>query len=308
MRKCYGALWKFFLPSPVMKPHGKINHNNSPEFHNALSRLRGTGRSFNTALLHSPASRCRHHHPNGRHLDPSEEPFGATGSTPGPSARPPRLSRPSSRPGSAPSRWRARRAEGRRCPPPWRRRAAAAAPAGPGRAMAVLGQGQGQPALLVKVVMAGESCVGKTSIVRSYTEPGAPACSSSSYLATIGECPPARLLKRSQRCRRQQLALVDPGDLGFCPHAASPTTPQKQGARRHPLPPWSRLTEPGGQQSWPSSFCKWSSARRLACGCSGFAFYRNFTGPLSRKFLFLKKSSCPYFIFLIHFLRSLIES
>uniref|UniRef100_A0A8B9V800 small monomeric GTPase n=1 Tax=Anas zonorhyncha TaxID=75864 RepID=A0A8B9V800_9AVES len=49
--------------------------------------------------------------------------------------------------------------------------------------MAVLGQGQ--PALLVKVVMAGESCVGKTSIVRSYTEPGAPACSSS-YLATIG--------------------------------------------------------------------------------------------------------------------------
>lgn len=34
-----------------MKPHGKINHNNSPEFHNALSRLRGTGRSFNTALL-----------------------------------------------------------------------------------------------------------------------------------------------------------------------------------------------------------------------------------------------------------------
>lgn len=174
--------------------------------------------------------------------------------------------------------------------------------------MAVLGQGQGQPALLVKVVMAGESCVGKTSIVRSYTEPGAPACSSSSYLATIGECPPARLLKRSQRCRRQQLALVDPGDLGFCPHAASPTTPQKQGARRHPLPPWSRLTEPGGQQSWPSSFCKWSSARRLACGCSGFAFYRNFTGPLSRKFLFLKKSSCPYFIFLIHFLRSLIES
>lgn len=163
--------------------------------------------------------------------------------------------------------------------------------------MAVLGQGQGQPALLVKVVMAGESCVGKTSIVRSYTEPGAPACSSSSYLATIGECPPARLLKRSQRCRRQQLALVDPGDLGFCPHAASPTTPQKQGARRHPLPPWSRLTAPGGQQSWPSSCCKWSSARRLACGCSGFAFYRNFTGPLSRKFLFLKVFVSIFYFF-----------
>uniref|UniRef100_A0A8B9CD68 small monomeric GTPase n=1 Tax=Anser brachyrhynchus TaxID=132585 RepID=A0A8B9CD68_9AVES len=53
--------------------------------------------------------------------------------------------------------------------------------------MAVLGQGAaaGKPALLVKVVMAGESCVGKTSIVRRYTEPGA-AATSSSYLATIG--------------------------------------------------------------------------------------------------------------------------
>ncbi|XP_035173063.1 ras-related protein Rab-10-like isoform X3 [Oxyura jamaicensis] len=51
--------------------------------------------------------------------------------------------------------------------------------------MAVLGQGaaEGKPALLVKVVMAGESCVGKTSIVRRYTEPGA---APSSYLATIG--------------------------------------------------------------------------------------------------------------------------
>lgn len=131
--------------------------------------------------------------------------------------------------------------------------------------MAVLGQGQ--PALLVKVVMAGESCVGKTSIVRSYTEPGAPACSSS-YLATIGECPPARLLKRSHRCRRQQLALVDPGDLGLCPHAASPIPPQKQGARSHPLPPWSRLTAPGEQQSCPfSAFFN----RKLKCAQEKFS-------------------------------------
>ncbi|XP_030301123.1 ras-related protein Rab-10 isoform X3 [Calypte anna] len=45
------------------------------------------------------------------------------------------------------------------------------------------------PALLLKIVMAGESCVGKTSIVRRYTDSasqpvGAPT--SSSYLATIG--------------------------------------------------------------------------------------------------------------------------
>ncbi|XP_065609824.1 ras-related protein Rab-10-like isoform X2 [Cyrtonyx montezumae] len=54
--------------------------------------------------------------------------------------------------------------------------------------MAVPGAGsEGSPALLLKVVMTGESCVGKTSIVRRYTEPGAAAAfSSSSYLATIG--------------------------------------------------------------------------------------------------------------------------
>ncbi|OXB56769.1 hypothetical protein ASZ78_004325 [Callipepla squamata] len=53
--------------------------------------------------------------------------------------------------------------------------------------MAVSGAGKaGSPALLLKVVMTGESCVGKTSIVRRYTEPGAAAAfSSSSYLATI---------------------------------------------------------------------------------------------------------------------------
>ncbi|XP_072708660.1 ras-related protein Rab-10-like isoform X3 [Ciconia boyciana] len=57
--------------------------------------------------------------------------------------------------------------------------------------MAGLGQGQGgagKPPLLVKIVMAGESCVGKTSIVRRYTEPGSPPAGAptSSYLATIG--------------------------------------------------------------------------------------------------------------------------
>ncbi|XP_015710941.1 ras-related protein Rab-10-like isoform X4 [Coturnix japonica] len=54
--------------------------------------------------------------------------------------------------------------------------------------MAVPGQGdEGRSALLMKIVMAGESCVGKTSIVRRYTEPNAAAAfSSSSYLATIG--------------------------------------------------------------------------------------------------------------------------
>ncbi|XP_037237511.1 ras-related protein Rab-13-like isoform X4 [Falco rusticolus] len=55
--------------------------------------------------------------------------------------------------------------------------------------MAGHGQGgAGRPALLVKIVMAGESCVGKTSIVRRYTEPGSPPAgdSTSSYLATIG--------------------------------------------------------------------------------------------------------------------------
>ncbi|XP_031468627.1 ras-related protein Rab-10-like isoform X1 [Phasianus colchicus] len=54
--------------------------------------------------------------------------------------------------------------------------------------MAVPGRGaEGRSALLLKVVMAGETCVGKTSIVRRYTEPNAAAAfSSSSYLATIG--------------------------------------------------------------------------------------------------------------------------
>ncbi|XP_053821939.1 ras-related protein Rab-10-like isoform X2 [Vidua macroura] len=42
--------------------------------------------------------------------------------------------------------------------------------------------------LLVKIVMAGESCVGKTSIVRRYMEPGSPPAGSpaTSYMATIG--------------------------------------------------------------------------------------------------------------------------
>ncbi|XP_074879321.1 ras-related protein Rab-10-like isoform X2 [Buteo buteo] len=55
--------------------------------------------------------------------------------------------------------------------------------------MAGLGQGcAGKAPLLVKIVMAGESCVGKTSIVRRYTEPGSPPAGAptSSYLATIG--------------------------------------------------------------------------------------------------------------------------
>ncbi|XP_075776875.1 ras-related protein Rab-10-like isoform X1 [Pelodiscus sinensis] len=47
--------------------------------------------------------------------------------------------------------------------------------AGPGHRAA------GKP-LLVKIVMAGESCVGKTSLVRRYTEPAAAAC----YIATVG--------------------------------------------------------------------------------------------------------------------------
>ncbi|XP_068788902.1 ras-related protein Rab-10 isoform X2 [Struthio camelus] len=52
--------------------------------------------------------------------------------------------------------------------------------------MAGLGQGSARKPLLVKIVMAGESCVGKTSIVRCYTEPAAAPDFTSSYLATIG--------------------------------------------------------------------------------------------------------------------------
>ncbi|XP_015473721.1 ras-related protein Rab-10-like isoform X4 [Parus major] len=58
--------------------------------------------------------------------------------------------------------------------------------------MAGLGPGPGSAGeprpLLVKIVMAGESCVGKTSIVRSYTEPGSSSAGSAatSYMATIG--------------------------------------------------------------------------------------------------------------------------
>ncbi|KAK2527819.1 ras-related protein Rab-10 [Columba livia] len=54
--------------------------------------------------------------------------------------------------------------------------------------MAGLWQGDVEkPPLLVKIVMAGESCVGKTSIVRRYTEPGSPSAGApTSYLATIG--------------------------------------------------------------------------------------------------------------------------
>ncbi|XP_062424241.1 ras-related protein Rab-10-like [Rhea pennata] len=51
--------------------------------------------------------------------------------------------------------------------------------------MAGPGQGAARKPLLVKIVMAGESSVGKTSIVRSYTEPAA-AAASPCYLATIG--------------------------------------------------------------------------------------------------------------------------
>ncbi|XP_063250928.1 ras-related protein Rab-10-like isoform X5 [Prinia subflava] len=49
------------------------------------------------------------------------------------------------------------------------------------------GAGEPRP-LLVKIVMAGESCVGKTSIVRRYTDPGSPPAGSpsASYMATIG--------------------------------------------------------------------------------------------------------------------------
>ncbi|KAM9575076.1 ras-related protein Rab-10-like isoform 3-T3 [Guaruba guarouba] len=77
-------------------------------------------------------------------------------------------------------------------PPP---RPASAGPARSGRhsALSMAGQRQGgegelSPPLLVKIVMAGESCVGKTSIVRRYTEPGSPPAGAptSSYLATIG--------------------------------------------------------------------------------------------------------------------------
>ncbi|XP_067409984.1 ras-related protein Rab-10-like [Emydura macquarii macquarii] len=50
--------------------------------------------------------------------------------------------------------------------------------AGPGQRAA------GKP-LLLKIVMAGESCVGKTSVVRRYTEPGPPA-RRGAYIATVG--------------------------------------------------------------------------------------------------------------------------
>ncbi|XP_050827410.1 ras-related protein Rab-10-like isoform X3 [Serinus canaria] len=54
--------------------------------------------------------------------------------------------------------------------------------------MAGLGPAAEPRPLLVKIVMAGESCVGKTSIVRRYTEPGSPPAGSpaTSYMATIG--------------------------------------------------------------------------------------------------------------------------
>ncbi|XP_027606078.1 ras-related protein Rab-10-like isoform X2 [Pipra filicauda] len=50
------------------------------------------------------------------------------------------------------------------------------------------GAAEEPPPLLVKIVMAGESCVGKTSIVRRYTEPDSPPAGTpaTSYLATIG--------------------------------------------------------------------------------------------------------------------------
>ncbi|XP_074406395.1 ras-related protein Rab-10 isoform X2 [Zonotrichia albicollis] len=53
--------------------------------------------------------------------------------------------------------------------------------------MARLGPAAESRPLLVKIVMAGESCVGKTSIVRRYTEPGSPPAGSpaTSYMATI---------------------------------------------------------------------------------------------------------------------------
>ncbi|XP_074799205.1 uncharacterized protein LOC141981431 isoform X2 [Natator depressus] len=57
----------------------------------------------------------------------------------------------------------------------------------PGRDMAGPGHRSAGKPLLVKIVMAGESCVGKTSIVRRYTEPspaGPPPAAS--YIATVG--------------------------------------------------------------------------------------------------------------------------
>lgn len=84
-------------------------------------------------------------------------------------------------------------ARGAAAPAPPRPGLARLGPARPGRhsapAMAGLWQGDVEkPPLLVKIVMAGESCVGKTSIVRRYTEPGSPpAGAPTSYLATIGE-------------------------------------------------------------------------------------------------------------------------
>lgn len=84
--------------------------------------------------------------------------------------------------------------------------------------MAVPGQGaEGRSALLLKVVMAGESFVGKTSIVRRYTEPNAAAAfSSSSYLPTIGEC----RLPAGRPCPRSPAALAPSLPLPF--HSFSP--------------------------------------------------------------------------------------
>ncbi|XP_074843330.1 ras-related protein Rab-10-like isoform X2 [Carettochelys insculpta] len=44
----------------------------------------------------------------------------------------------------------------------------------------------GSRPLLVKIVTAGEASVGKTSIVRRYTEPGLAAAAAASYIATVG--------------------------------------------------------------------------------------------------------------------------
>ncbi|XP_064026773.1 ras-related protein Rab-10-like isoform X2 [Pogoniulus pusillus] len=112
-------------------------------------------------------------------------------------------SRPALRPGPAAGPPHAAGGAGDRFPqrggpwPPLRPARACHGLARPGRhsapSMAGLRQGHGdggvgRPPLLVKVVMAGESCVGKTSIVRRYTEPSWPPAGAptSSYLATIG--------------------------------------------------------------------------------------------------------------------------
>lgn len=125
--------------------------------------------------------------------------------------------------------------------------------------MAVPGRGaEGRPALLMKVVMAGESCVGKTSIVRRYTEPNAAAAfSSSSYLATIGECPPAA----GRPCPRSPAALAPFLPLPFhsTPSLGWPCLPGfAAGARCHPrVGAWSWYCRVGWPECDGALHCSW---------------------------------------------------